>query len=337
MDPILAALAVSAGIHLPGVTGFLPDNPRVAMDAQPQLVTVSSQGIPAFLSTFIDPKIIQMLVTKMKGAEIAGVETKKGDWTTKTAMFPMIESTGFTSSYDDYSNNGRAGANVNFTERQSYHYQVITEWGERELAIMGLARIDWANQINTSSILTLNKFQNKTYFYGVKGLALYGILNDPNLFAPLAPLVVNGQTSWANKDAVGVYEDIRALFAQLVRQALSIVDVETPMTLVMSSILQMNLAKMNTFGNVSVEDLLKKNFPNLKIKTAPEYSTTGGEMMQMFADNIEGQQTMEVAFTEKLRTHPVILDLSSFKQKKSQGTWGGIIYRPILVASMIGM
>jgi hypothetical protein len=46
---------------------------------------------------------------------------------------------------------------------------------------------------------------------------------------------------------------------------------------------------------------------------------------------------VDVAFTEKLRAHPVKVELSSFKQKKSQGTWGAIIYRPILIASMIGI
>jgi hypothetical protein len=45
---------------------------------------------------------------------------------------------------------------------------------------------------------------------------------------------------------------------------------------------------------------------------------------------------VDVAFTEKLRAHPVKVELSSFKQKKSQGTWGAIIYRPILIASMLG-
>ena len=73
------------------------------------------------------------------------------------------------------------------------------------------------------------------------------------------------------------------------------------------------------------------------IVTAPEYSTTSGELVQLVADEIEGQRTLEVAFTEKLRAHPIVVNLSSFKQKKSQGTWGAIIYRPFLVAQMLGV
>jgi hypothetical protein len=96
----------------------------MAQDAQPALITTSNSGIPAFLSTYIDPKLIEILVAPMKAAEIVGEEIKKGDWTTETAMFPVVESTGETSSYGDYSNNGVAGANTNFPQRQSYHYQV---------------------------------------------------------------------------------------------------------------------------------------------------------------------------------------------------------------------
>lgn len=143
----LEQLKSLAGIHFMGVDAALQApgvarNLAIAMDAQPSLVTVSNAGIPAFLSTYIDPKMIEVLVAPMKAAEIVGDEIKKGDWTTDTAMFPVIESTGQTSSYGDYSNNGVAGANVDFPQRQAYHYQVITQWGERELERAALAKID---------------------------------------------------------------------------------------------------------------------------------------------------------------------------------------------------
>ena len=76
----------------------------------------------------------------MKAAEIFG-EVKKGDWTTETAMFMLVEPTGEVSSYGDYNNNGVSGANVNFPQRQSYHYQVFTRWGEREVARAGEPRL----------------------------------------------------------------------------------------------------------------------------------------------------------------------------------------------------
>jgi hypothetical protein len=88
----------------------------------------------------------------------------------------------------------------------------VTQWGERELEKAALARIDWANRVNHASVLTLNKFQNKSYFFGVSGLQLYGLLNDPSLIAPIAPTNQGGSITWAAKDALGVYADIQALF-----------------------------------------------------------------------------------------------------------------------------
>jgi hypothetical protein len=339
VDPILLALQEQAGINFMGAIHAALQKPEaarstvIAQDSQPGLVTVSNSGIPAFLSTFIDPKLIEILVAPMKAAQIVGEEIKKGDWTTQTAMFPVVESTGETSSYGDYSENGRAGANTNFPQRQSYHYQVMTEWGELELERAALARIDWANRVNIASVLTLNKFQNKSYFFGVSGLQNYGLLNDPQLSAPIAPA-----GSWANPAYTGlqVYADIQALFSLLQTQANGLVELDTAMTLAMSPVSQVALTKTTEF-NVNVMDLLKKNYPNLKVETAPEYATASGNLVQLYADEIQGQRTAAVAFTEKLRAHPIIVAASSFKQKKSQGTWGSIIFRPFLIAQMLGV
>ena len=188
---------------------------NVAMDAQPTLVSTSNAGIPAFLANFIDPEFVRVLVTPNKAAQIAG-EVKKGDWTTLTAMFPLVESTGETSSYGDYSNNGSANSNENWVNRQSYQFQTITRWGERELEMAGLGRIDKAANLNIASALTLDKFMNKSYFFGISGLANYGLLNDPSLIAPITPATkAAGGTTWATATAVEIYEDVRALFEWL--------------------------------------------------------------------------------------------------------------------------
>ena len=97
MDPILRALAERLGIVFMGASNarFQPENVAlryahdgmIACDAQPTLITQTNAGIPAFLSTYFDPKLIEVLVAPMKAAEIVGDEIKKGDWTTETAMF----------------------------------------------------------------------------------------------------------------------------------------------------------------------------------------------------------------------------------------------------------
>lgn len=341
----LQQLAEVAGIHFIGATGVMPEGVRlrktenggIACDAQPTLITTSSSGIPSFLANYIDPKIIQTLVSPMKAAEVVGSEVKKGDWTTLTAQFPMIEHTGQTSSYGDYSNSGSVGNNFQYPTRQSYTYQVVTTWGERELEMAGLGKIDLAAQRSIASVLTLNKFQNQTYFFGVSGLQCRGLLNDSDLPAAIAPITKAATgTSWSNATAREKFLDVKKLYVSVATTLNGNLDPNAKMTLAMSPISQGNLADVTDF-NVSAVDMIKKNFPNMTIKVAPEYTTASGEYLQLIVDEIDGQRTADVAFTEKLRAHPIKVELSSFQQKKSQGTWGAIIYRPAAVGLMLGI
>ncbi|EAA4852283.1 DUF2184 domain-containing protein [Salmonella enterica] len=329
------------GIILPGAKDYLkPDfaeNFQMAMDAQPTMVTANNSGIPAYFTNYVDPELIRVLVTPMKAAEIIG-EVKKGDWTTLTAQFPIVESTGETSSYGDFNNNGMTAANVNWVPRQSYHYQTHTRWGERELDMYGAARIGYAAELNVASALVLNKFQNKSYFFGIDGLMNYGLLNDPSLTASITPNATGtgGAVTWASKDGQAVYDDIVKLYGQLVSQTKGLIERTDSMTLAMSPSAEVNLTKTNMY-NVNVSDLLKKNFPNLRVETAVEYSTDAGDLVQLIADRLGEQDTAYAAFTEKMRAHAVVVEESSWKQKKSGGTWGAIIRQPLGIASMIGV
>ncbi|WP_334166323.1 DUF2184 domain-containing protein [Achromobacter mucicolens] len=335
----LAMLEKRFGIVFPGAQDYLPDEFRadygLAMDAAGPLVTVSNSGIPGYLLNYIDPELTRVLTTPMQGAVILG-ESKKGDWTTLTATFPVVESTGEVSSYGDFNNNGRAGANTNFPQRQSYHYQTMTEWGERELDMAGQAKINWASELNIASALVLNKFQDNSYFFGIAGLQNYGLLNDPNLSAPVAPISVGGVTLWSGKDCQAVYDDIVKIYGQLVTQTRGLVTRRDKLKLCMSPETEVNLTKTNQY-NVNVSDMLAKNFPNLTVETAVQYATGSGQLVQLIAESIDGQNVGTAAFTEKMRAHAIVRDTSSFKQKKSQGTWGAIIKVPMAIAAMIGV
>lgn len=316
----------SAGVEIGKTFGAFD---RVAFDAQPELVTTSNAGVLQMLSTNIDPKLIEVLLTPLKAAEVAG-ETKKGDWVTTTEVFPMIESTGEVSAYGDFNNGGNADVNTQFPQRQSFQYQTFLQLGEREIAWQGLAGIDLASRKNIAAVTVLNKFQNSTYLFGVAGLQNYGMTNDPALWPSIVP-----STAWAGATAEQGYQNILDLYTQLVRQAQGWVDRNTSMTLVMSPQRDADLARTNQFG-LNVYKLMKENFPGITVKTIPEYSTSTGELMQLMVDEFEGQETMTAAFTEKLRSHAIVQESSSWKQKKSQGTWGTIIFRPVFIAQSLG-
>jgi hypothetical protein len=325
------ALLESAGIVLPKeFRGYTEDA------AQPGVLTQMNAGIPAFLANFIDPKFIEILVTPMKAAEIAG-ERGMGNWTMKTAQFPVSESAGEVSTYGDYNNNGSASSNVNWIPRQQYIYQSIITWGDHELDMMALAKIDQANSVRNSRALTFAKAQNKSYFYGVSNLQNYGLLNDPNLSPAIAPVTKTaGGTTWAVATANEVYQDIENLFAQLQLQVNGLIDLESELVLAMSPTSEVALTKTTQF-NVNVKDMVKKNFPNMRVITAVEYATASGQLVQLIAPTLQGQETVFCAFGDKLRAFPVFRNLSSFQQKFAAGTWGTVLKIPVAIGQMLGV
>jgi hypothetical protein len=334
----LAYLATQ-GIHLPPGTMYAdsPEAVRFAMDAQSPTVFSQNAGVPWQLTNIIDTEVIRALVTPMKAGVILGGETGKGDWTTLSTQFPATESAGFTSSYGDFSNDGNVGANFNWIPRQSYAFQTVTQWGERELALYGTAAIDYSTELNLATALVHNKFMNKSYFYGIGGLQNFGLLNDPSLSAAITPTTKAATgTAWTSALPQEINADIQLLYSQLQTQLGGNLSLDSEMVLAMSPASEVFLLNTNSFA-VSVRDLLRKNFPNMRIETAPEYGTVGGNLVQLIVQNIDGIRTGMAAFTEKLRAHMLVPDLSSWRQKKSGGTWGVVIKRPLAIAQMLGV
>ncbi len=319
--------------------GVIFDNHQykiLAEDAQPTLGSAPNSALPVIFTTYIDPKVIEYLFAPLKAVEVAGSERMIGSWTDNTVMFKTLEFTGQVESYGDYNNDGAAKANINFPQRQPYLYQTFTRYGQLEQERIGMAQIDWVSQLDKSSIWTLNQYQNKSYFFGVDGLQNYGLLNDPSLPATIPPSGTAPNIIWQNKDALQVYGDVVLLVKQLISQGDGLVDANTDMTMALSPDIAVNLNKATQY-NVNVLTLIKTNFPNLKIVTAPQMSTLAGEVVRLKADNIEGQLTEEVSYNLKLRAFPLFIQHSAYSQKKAQGTVGAIIYRPVFVARMIGV
>lgn len=306
---------------------------KLACDAQPELVTVANASIPAFLANFLDPKVIMILVSPMMAAQIVG-ETQKGDWLTETSMFLTVEQTGKTAAYGDYNNNGTSNVNANFPQRQNFIFQAFLQYGQRELGIAGLAKLDWASQQQSANAITLMKQLNDIYFFGVANLENYGLLNDPALPAPITP-----QFSWltsASATAYTIYQDVVRMFIQLQAQTNGVVKEDNNMVLAMSPTNKVALKQITQFNTNSVEVLLKENFPGLRIETAVQYATPAGQLVQLICESLDGQRTAECAFSSKLMAHNMVVESSSWKQKRSSGGFGTIIYRPMLIVSMLG-
>lgn len=332
-DNQLIAELARKGVILPGTVRDVSTAPSAyaldAADLTPTLIGTPNAGIPSFLTTYVDPKVIEVLVAPMAAAELVG-ESKKGDWTTLTATFIQAEPLTKVATYGDYSADGSSSSNVNYPQRQSYFFQTWTRWGERELAMAGAGRVDWASQLNYASALGLAKFLNATYLFGVQGLENYGLMNDPQLYPPVA-----APKSWSDMMPEEIYNAIVAMFQRLVSQSAGIVLPDAELHMGVAPTIIADLQRTNMYG-LSTLEKLKEAYPNLEIIQVPEFDTAAGRLVQMWAIELEGQETATCAFTEKTRAHAIERYSSYFRQKKSAGTWGAVIFRPLAVTQLLG-
>lgn len=329
------------GIHLPNVLDYTT-GARVG-DSAVMPITAPNNAIPGQFTTYLDPALIEVIISPPKAAEIYG-EAQKGDWLHDTMMFTVVEESGDIAAYGDYNNSGMSKVNTDFPQRQQFLVQTFAQWGDREVERAGLANIDLVSRKRMAATKTLNYWQNQSYFFGVANLQNYGALNDPNLMPAITPTIkAAGGTAWEKATANEVYNDILKLYTQLQSQTRGVINLDnavsmdSPLKLVVPTNQQANFLKINENFGFSVMDQLKKNFPNLVQVSAPQLETPSGNLMQLFIENYDGIGTFTCAFSEKLRSHGIVRESSSLKEKLTQGSWGTILTRPLLVAQMTGI
>ncbi|QDH17415.1 hypothetical protein [Swingsia samuiensis] len=337
-------LAMDYGIHLGGVSHY--GHEKGAFDSAPTFpsVTAPNSGIPSVFTTAVDPQVIRALITPTRSEQVYG-SAKAGDRTQRNRMFPLSEYSGYTASYGDYSDAGRASANANWTNRQNYLFQTWAQYGNLESEMMGAAGFSWVNEQRMAAISVLNKTSNSINLWGLSGLELYGALNDPALPRAIQPTPKAGTASgkWTETgDPNLIYNDFVALRFDLNKRLQGNMDQSTPVKVVLPSELSPVLSYTNQFG-ITLEDMLKKGFPTMSIEFLPEAGTSmsGGQqsanLVQMFVPTLDGVDTVTTAFVDKLVAHRVEQYSTYERQKMSAGSWGTIWRRPTAVAQMVGV
>ena len=186
---------------------------QLANDAA--MVTAANSGVPVEFTSYIDPMVIPILTATRGAREIFG-EAKKGDWTTSYARFQTSEITGEVEAYTDYGQGGASDVNPTFPVRTQYIYQTNIRYGDREVDVASRARLQLAADKQRAAATVIDIASNKFALYGVAGLEIYGLLNDPNLPAAVTPVPnADSKTLWAEKSTKEIYEDVLYLFGKM--------------------------------------------------------------------------------------------------------------------------
>lgn len=308
---------------------------QLANDAA--MVTAANSGVPVEFTSYIDPMVIPILTATRGAREIFG-EAKKGDWTTSYARFQTSEITGEVEAYTDYGQGGASDVNPTFPVRTQYIYQTNIRYGDREVDVASRARLQLAADKQRAAATVIDIASNKFALYGVAGLEIYGLLNDPNLPPAVTPLPnANSKTLWAEKSTKEIYEDVLYLFGKMADRGAGHIDANTELVLATSPATQVQLGKATDF-NISARQMLETYFPRIRFVALPELATaTSGTSILLVAPTIEGLPTAQIGFSEKFRAMRLIPESSSFHQKFVGSSYGTIIYRPFAIGTMTGV
>lgn len=290
-------LAQEKGIGGVGVKGFMPFNSTkdgkikvdyeaaarsIARDAA--LQTPVSVGVPALFTTFIDPNVVPILFGAQNASKVFG-EERKGDWTYNFFTFPVEEFAGNVTPYSDFTENVSSDVNFAYPTRENFLFETVIKYGDREAGVAAKAKLNLVGSKQQAAAYVLAMAHNKFALYGVAGKKIYGMLNDPNLPASIAPTSVNSNSTWPAKVAANpegaanlVYDDINKLWIEISGKNAGLVDQNMRIVLAISNKRAAYLTQPNNFGRTAMS-MLKQSFPNLEIVQLPELSTTAGEML----------------------------------------------------------
>ena len=306
---------------------------RIARDS---MITPPNSGVPAVFTTYVDPKVVDILTAPTNAREIFG-EVKKGDWTNSGSLFKAIEATGQSTAYTDFGNGATADVNVTYPYRENYLAQTHIRYGEQEMAVLGKAAVNLSAEKQRSAATIINIDTNKYYLLGVDGKEIYGLLNEPNLPASISPATVNTNvTKWEGKTTQQIYDDVLLLAAELFENSMGLINQNSDLVLAVSPGSNVLLGKATDY-NVSVLDMLNKYFTNLSIVVLPELAQTSGTVVMLVARSVNGDKVAELAYSEKMRALRIVPHTSWYEQKYVFGTYGAIVYKPFAIATMTGV
>lgn len=316
----------------------------LAMDSA--LQTTPNVGYPASFFQYIDPQIVEILFGVTNANRIAP-EVKQGTWADEYYSFIEQDTAGDVTAYSDRTEQVTTEVNYNFQTREQARFETIIQYGNLETDKANQAKIALASRKQIAGANIIARKQNQFYLFGVSGLINYGLLNDPNLNASINPnsITIGGSTytTWADKVAHDtasagnhVFNDVLKLWSELSAKNGGNIDQNERIILAVSNAVVSYLSAPNQFGLTAMQ-MIKDNFPNLEVVQLPELSTNAGEQIKMIVPSLYGVDTVNLVYSDKFRALQVVQTVSGWKQKLVGTSYGAVVKRSSLIATMNGV
>lgn len=319
----------------------------MAMDALQPTVTTGSVGTPVqFLQNWL-PGFVDIITAARKIDEIVGIMTT-GFWEDEQVVQAVLERTGTSQLYGDYTNVPLSSWNVNYNYRTVVRFEEGMRVGVLESARAGRARVDDSGMKREAAALALEIIRNSVGFVGFNNgdNNTYGFLNAPELgaYIPVPDNAAGTSSLWANKTFLEITNDIRLAVVQLRSQSQDTIDPEKlDLTLAIATDSVDFLTVTSDFG-ISVRAWLSTAYPKVRIVSAPELNlANGGEnVFYLFADAIQdsstdGGSTFLQAVPAKFQVLGVQQLAKAYEEDFSNATAGVMCKRPWAVVRFTGI
>ncbi len=266
-----------------------------SMDAIQPTITTASVGTPVqFLQNWL-PGFVYILTGARKIDELVGINIT-GEWSDEQIVQGVLERTGTSSLYGDYTNVPMSSWNTNYNYRTVVRFEEGLKVGNLEAARAARQQVDDSGAKRQAAALQLEIQRNYVGFYGFNSgnNNTYGFLNDPGLASYVqVPTGASSSRLWANKTAQEIINDLRAGIVALRTNSQDTIDPETvDITLAIATAAVDYLSKITDFG-ISVRDWLRVTYPRVRVTSAPQLNSANASanVFYMYADKINDDST----------------------------------------------
>lgn len=322
----------------------------MAMDTttiQPTVTTGSINTPVQFLQAWL-PGFVYILTQARKIDELLGLTTI-GNWYDEQVVQGVMELTGTSVPYGDYTNVPLSSWNVNFETRTVVRFEEGMQVGVLEEQRAAAMRVSSSDAKRQSAGLALEIQRNAIGFYGYNDGAgkTYGLLNDPNLpnYVTVAATGTDDSTFWADKSYTAITQDIITAVAALRTQSGANVNAyDTPTTLAVASSVVDQLAKVNDLGTQSVMQWIKQTYPKMRVVDAPQFDAANGSenVFYLYAEKVadnstDGGSVFSQLVPTKFMVVGVARQAKGYLEDYANSTAGVLLKRPYAVVRRTGI